>query len=645
MRRSPRDTEESARKISRRALLLGGAQAALVTGLALRMRQLQIVDSKEYRLLSDQNRINIRLLPPARGLIFDRNGILLAGNEQNYSAVILREDAGNVPAVLAKLAELIPLSKEEIARTIHDVKRHSPFVPITVSDRLSWDQLSRVAVNSPALPGISPQVGLSRTYPLVEDLAHVVGYVGPVSEADLKNNPNPDPLLQIPKFQVGKLGVEVKLEDKLRGTAGIERVEVNSVGRVMRKIGEEPGRPGENIQLTIDAKLQDFLMARLAGQSAAVVVMDVQNGDVLASVSAPSFNPNLFVRGISQKNYDAYRNNDHRPLVNKAVQGVYPPGSTFKIITGLAALHSGKLTLTDKVYCPGYLKVGKRIFHCWKHGGHGWLDLEGAITQSCDVFFYTAAERCGIEAIASMAKRMGLGKAPELPMSSIASGLTPNKQWKRRHYKRDWLIGDTINSAIGQGYVLASPLQLAIMVSRLAAGHAVVPRLIKSIDQVEVPIAPAAPLDLSATFIDAVRKGTWGVVNSIHGTAHYARIDDKSMIMAGKTGTSQVRNITAAERAAGLRPNDLPWKERDHALFVAYAPFDAPKVAVGVVIEHGGPQHQAAPIGRDALLYALTGGVPPLSAIPRGYRGQAKDEFDSLQLRDIRPEPPVRTRA
>ena len=565
MRRSPRDTKESSRKISRRALLLGGAQAAIVAGLTLRMRQLQIVDSKKYRLLSDKNRINIRLLPPARGLIYDRNGILIAGNEQNYSAVILREDAGNVRDTLDKLSELIPLTQEDIHRTIRDVKRHSPFVPITVSDRLTWDQLSRVAVNGPALPGISPEVGLSRYYPLDEDLAHVVGYVGPVSEADLKDNPSPDPLLQIPKFQIGKLGVEAKLEEQLRGTAGLERVEVNSVGRVMRKIGEEPGRPGENIQLTIDAKLQDFLMARLVGQSAAVVVMDVEKGDILASVSAPSFNPNLFVRGISIKDYAAYRDNNHHPLINKAVQGVYPPGSTFKIVTGLAALNSGQLKLTDKVFCPGYLDLGRRRFWCWKHSGHGWLDVEGAITQSCDVFFYTVGMRCGIEAISAMAKRMGLGEAPELPMSAIASGLTPNKQWKRTYRHRPWQIGDTVNAAIGQGYVLASPMQLAIMVSRLAAGKAVVPRLVKSVDSVDVPVVPAEPLGLPPNFVQAVRQGTWGVVNDVHGTANYARIADKSLTMAGKTGTAQVFTMTAADRAAGMSLSHLPWNPSSSA--------------------------------------------------------------------------------
>ncbi len=391
MRRPPRETEESARGISRRALLLGVGQTALVAGLTLRMRQMQIVDAQQYRLLSDQNRINIRLIPPARGLIFDRNGILLAGNEQNFSAVIVREDAGDVPAVLQKLAQLIPLSQEEIDRTERDLKRHSPFVPITVSDRLSWDELSRVAVNGPALPGISPEVGLSRYYPLVEDFAHVVGYVGPVSESDLAHLTDPDPLLQIPKFQIGKVGFEAIEEDKLRGTAGLKRIEVNSVGRVMRELDHKDGQPGENFQLTIDAKLQDFALARLQNESAAAVAIDVQSGDILASVSAPSFDPNKFVRGISTADYEAYNTNDHRPLVNKAVQGMYPPGSTYKIVTALAGLKSGTLKPTDKIRCPGYIEVGGRKFHCWKSSGHGVLDLEGALEQSCDVFFYTVA--------------------------------------------------------------------------------------------------------------------------------------------------------------------------------------------------------------------------------------------------------------
>ncbi len=647
MRRSPKDTDDSARKISRRALLLGGGQAALIAGLGLRMREMQVVEADQYRMLSDQNRINIRLIPPARGLIFDREGILIAGNEQNYSAVITREDAGDVPTVLSRLSELIPLSPDDMTRTLKDIKRHSAFVPITVSDRLSWDELSRVAVNSPALPGVSPEVGLSRRYPLVEDMAHVVGYVGPVSDFDLQKLADPDPLLQIPDFQIGKIGVEDKMEGVLRGSAGTKRIEVNSVGRVMRELDRQDGQPGSNIQLTIDAKLQNYTLARLGDFSAAAVVMEVATGDILACVSAPSFDPNKFVRGISSADYAGYRDNDHRPLANKAVQGIYPPGSTFKIVTALSALKAGVLKTTDTIRCPGYIDFGGRRFHCWSHGGHGVLDLQGALTQSCDVFFYEVSQRVGIDLMAAMAAEMGLGVKHDLPMSAIAEGLNPNKAWKLKYRKQPWQIGDTINAAIGQGYVLSSPLQLAVMATRVASGKLVLPRLLKSVNGVEVPIVPADPLDVPVAALNGVRGGMWGVVNGTRGTARGARIDDPAMLMAGKTGTSQVRNISAAERETGVvGNNDLPWAQRDHALFVAFAPADAPKVAVSVVVEHGGGGSAvAAPIARDLLLEALYKGAPPLTAYPTSQRKQIDAARQLLNLRDIEPQPPGRTRA
>ncbi len=646
MRRSPKDTDESAKKISRRALLLGAGQAALVAGLGLRMRQMQVVDAAQYRMLSDQNRINIRLIPPARGLIFDRDGILIAGNEQNYSAVIVREDAGNVDSVLARLGTLIPLSADDVTRTKRDIKRHSPFVPITVMDRLSWEEVSRVAVNGPALPGITPEFGLSRHYPLVEDMAHVVGYVGPVSESDLQNLNDQDPLLQIPGFQIGKIGVEDKLEQTLRGTAGVKRIEVNSVGRVMRELDRQDGQPGANIQLTLNAKLQNYALARLAGESAAAVAIDVTTGDLLACASTPSFDPNKFVRGISSTDYNGYRDNDHHPLTNKAVQGVYPPGSTFKIVTGLAALKAGQVKLNETIRCPGYIQVGDRKFHCWNHAGHGAVDLAAALTQSCDVYFYTVAQRVGIELIAEMATEMGLGVKHDLPMSAIAEGLNPNKAWKKKYRHQDWLIGDTINSAIGQGYVLSSPLQLAVMAARTASGKMVIPRLLKSVNGVDVPIVPPRGLSVDAAAINGIRAGLWGVVNGARGTARGARIEDASMQMAGKTGTSQVRNISAAERETGVvGDHSIPWNQRDHALFVCFAPFNAPKVAVSIVVEHGGADHQAAPMARDILLYALYGGFAPLTAYPASMRKQIDASRQQLILRDIQPQPQGRTRA
>ena len=635
MRRSPKDLDDSARKITKRALLLGGGMAAMVAVLGARMRYMQVDQADQFRLLAEENRINIRLIPPSRGLIEDRNGKVIAGNEQNYRVVITREDAGDVAMVLHRLSSLIPLSPEDIARTVKETDRTSPFVSIIVADRLSWDDLSKIALNSPTLPGVSPEVGLSRTYPTKQDFAHVVGYVGPVSEKDLEGVADPDPVLQIPKFQIGKIGVERWMEDTLRGSAGNKRIEVNSVGRVMRELERKDGIPGADIRLTLDMDVQNYVQARLGAESAAAIVMDVTNGDLLAIASSPGFDPNLFVRGISQTDYTALTENDHRPLANKAVQGAYPPGSTFKLVTALAALEAGMITLDTKVRCPGYIEFGGTKFHCWKRGGHGTVDLERSLQESCDVFYYEIAQKVGIDKIAEMGKLLGLGQRHDLPMSAISEGVMPNKAWKQESYQTDWRIGDTINASIGQGYVLTTPLQLAVMAARVASGRAVAPRLIHSIDGEVVPVAEAPNLGIGGSSLRAIRAGMFAVVNSERGTAKSARIDAAAMVMAGKTGTSQVRNISAAERAGGVVANaDLPWKRRDHALFVAFAPYEAPKYAVSVVVEHGGGGSAvAAPIARDMLLRALSGGLPPLDAYPVAQRSRIETEQNELKLR------------
>lgn len=637
MRRTARDSEESVRKITRRGLFLGGAMVGYAAVLGLRMRYMQVEKADEFRLLAEENRVNLRLIPPARGLILDREGRLIAGNEQNYRVVITREDAGDVDEVMARLSHIIPMTADDHDRTLKEFRRHSAFVPVVVADRLSWNDFSKIAINSPTLPGVSPEVGLSRSYPLVEDFAHVVGYVGPVSEKDLEGIEKPDPLLQIPKFQIGKIGVEKWMEPVLRGTAGNRKIEVNSVGRVMRELERVEGTPGADIRLTIDAGLQNFVQARLLDQSAACVVMEVNTGDILACVSAPSFDPNLFVRGIGQADYSALMENDHRPLANKTVQGVYPPGSTFKMVTALAALSAGTASVDTRVRCPGYIEYGGRKFHCWKRGGHGSVNLERALSESCDVYFYDIAQKVGIDRIAEMGRQLGLGIRHDLPMSAIAEGNMPDKAWKLERHKQEWRIGDTINASIGQGYVLASPLQLTVMAARIASGRAVEPRLILSIAGEEQPIPEAPPLAVDGSILEHVRRGMYEVVNGAHGTAKGSRIAADGMLMAGKTGTSQVRNISAAERARGVVSNDqLPWERRDHALFVAFAPYDAPKYAVCVVVEHGGGGSAvAAPIARDALLRALYGEIPPLEAYPSSQRGRMESLFEELKLRDF----------
>ncbi len=635
MRRPPRDTEDSARRINRRALFMGGCMAATMAVLAGRMRYLGIDQSDAFSLLAEQNRVNIQLLPPARGLILDRNGKLIAGNEQTYRVVITREGAGDVDLVLNRLSHLIPLTQEDLTRVLKDMAKNPAFVPIPVADRLSWEEFSSISLNAPALPGVTPDVGLSRLYPRDTDFAHVVGYVGPVSEKDLEGIENPDPLLHIPKFQIGKIGVEKWTEDVLRGSAGNRKIEVNHVGRIMRELERAEGQSGADLTLTLDADLQNFLQVRLGDQSAACVVMDVQNGDIMGAVSAPSFNPNLFVRGISNADYRALMDNDHRPLANKVAQGAYPPGSTFKIVTALAALADGQIDTDTTVSCPGYLDFGGRKFHCWKSGGHGKVDLARALAESCDVFFYDVAQKVGIEKISEMGKTMGLGQRHDLPMSAITEGILPTKEWKQARFKQDWRIGDTINASIGQGYVLASPLQLAVMTARVATGRLVVPRLVKAVDGVEVAIAEALPLGMETSHLQTVRAGMDQVVNGQHGTSYAARIDNAAMLMAGKSGTSQVRNISAAERETGVVTNtDLPWKERDHALFVAYAPADAPRYAVAVVVEHGGGGSlAAAPIARDALLRVMTGALPDPMDYPESQRARIDAMLKDLRLR------------
>ena len=635
MRRNARDTEESARRITRRGLLMGGSMAATMAALGLRMRYLGVDQADQFRLLAEENRINIRLIAPARGLIQDRNGKLVAGNEQNYRVVITREGAGDVKMVLNRLSHVIAMTAEDLDRIEKDIRKNSAFVPITVADRLSWEDFSRIALNAPALPGVSPEVGLSRSYPRAGDFAHVVGYVGPVSEKDLEAQENPDPLLNIPKFQIGKIGVERWMENDLRGHAGNLRIEVNAVGRVMRELERVDGDPGTDIRLTIDADVQNFVQARLGDESAACVVMDVNNGDIIAAASSPSFDPNLFVRGISQRDYSALTGNDRLPLANKVVQGLYPPGSTFKMVVAMAALEAGEIDVETRVNCPGYLQAGTTRFHCWKSGGHGTVSLERALSESCDVYFYDVAQRVGIDRIAEMGRRLGLGIRHDMPMSAIADGTMPNKAWKMERSKQDWRIGDTINAAIGQGYVLTSPLQLAVMTARIASGMMVVPRIVRSIDGQDVAVAPAAPLGLDGSILRAVRSGMFEVINSERGTAYSSRVADETMLLAGKTGTSQVRNISAAERATGVVANDqLPWERRDHALFVGYAPADAPKYAVVVVVEHGGGGSAvAAPIARDAILRALSDGLPALSAYPASQRNRIETQQKELKLR------------
>ena len=635
MRRTPKDVIDSARTISRRALVVGGVQLGIVGALGMRLQTLQVEQADQFRLLADENRINMRLLPPARGLIFDRNGVAIADNEQNYRVVMVREDAGDVGEVLARLTELVEIAPEDLTRAMEEMHRRSPFVPVTITDRLSWEDVARINLNTPALPGISAEVGLSRVYPWGADMAHVVGYVGPVSDYDLSRIDDQDPLLQIPKFQIGKSGAENKLEHTLRGSAGNRRIEVNAVGRVMRELDRQEGIAGKDVQLTIDTRLQSYIQARLENESAGAVVIDLEHGDLRAVASSPAFDPNLFVRGISVRDWTTLNEDKFRPLAAKAVQGTYPPGSTFKMVTALAALEDGVISPEETVYCGGYTQVSGIRFHCWKRGGHGNINFHESLKQSCDCYYYEVAQRVGIDKMAEMARKLGLGIRHDLPLSAVAEGLAPDKAWKESVRGEPWRIGDTVNASIGQGYVLASPLQLAVMAARIATGREVTPRLVRLIDGVEQPSGLGESLGLNENLMRRVRASMNDVCNHRRGTAYGSRIMIDEYKMAGKTGTSQVRRITPEERAAGVTRNeDLPWERRDHALFVSFAPYDNPRYALSIVVEHGGGgSSAAAPIARDIMLQALYGGPPPLDAYPSHLRDRIADQQERINAR------------
>lgn len=584
---------------TRRALMLGGLKAALFAALGARMYYLQVVEGDQYRMLADENRINLALLAPPRGRILDRRGVPVATNRQNFRVLIVPEQTRSVEETLDRLHRIVPVSAQTRARVLRDVRRKRRFVPISVTDNLTWEEFARINVRSPDLPGIQLDVGQTRDYPLGVYLAHTVGYVGPVSEKDLKEGDG-DPLLELPGFRTGRRGLERSYEGTLRGIAGNQRVEVNAFGRVIRELSRTEGRPGADIQLTVDARLQRIATQALRPESGAAVVMDIHNGDVLAMASTPGFDPNAFNVGIGNREWQRLLHNSHKPLTDKTIAGRYPPGSTFKMVVALAAMEANVAGAAHRVFCNGKHVLGNHTFHCWKRWGHGWVDLNDALAQSCDVYFYDIARRVGVEKIAQMAERLGLGQTLLPELAGESAGLVPNPAWKEGAIGEAWQGGETLILGIGQGYLLATPLQLATMTARLANGkRAVSPRLVFR----DEPDSDAPPLGMSQDALRHVRQGMFEVVNGKQGTARAHRLQRDDVQMAGKTGTSQVRRISRAERESGVLKNEeLEWRSRDHALFVAYAPVDEPRYALSVIIEHGGSgSTAAAPVAREIM--------------------------------------------
>ncbi|MDC0073294.1 penicillin-binding protein 2 [Alphaproteobacteria bacterium] len=580
---------------NRRVFLFGGIKTGLVSLLIGRLYFLQVIESEDYSVLSDENRINLRLLPPPRGRILDRYDNELAGNQRNYRVILIPEQTNSVTKTLETLSKIYKLSPYEKNKIIREVKRHRSFVPVTVAENLSWENFSRINIHAPDLPGIQSEIGESRFYYNGNAFAHLIGYVGVVSKKDLTG----EPLLELPGFRVGKSGIEYSFEKKLRGKAGISRVEVNAYGRVIREINRKQGDPGTDVKLTIDSRLQEFVSKRLGRESASVVVMNINNGDILSLVSTPSFNPSSFNVGISNYEWESLLSNPKNPLLNKAIGGQYPPGSTFKMIVAIAALENNVINDFHKINCEGHIDLGGEKFHCWKEKGHGETTLLKAIEQSCDIFFYDIARKIGIDKIAEVALKFGLGSKTGIEIPSEISGNVPDTKWKKRVIGNTWQQGETLHAGIGQGYVLATPLQLAVMMARLTnGGREVVPKVIYS-----SKIKELKSLEISQKTLNIISKGMYMVCNSSMGTAFKYRLNNSKWNYIGKTGTSQVRRISQIERETRVLKNyERPWVERDHALFVASVPVKSPIYSVSVVVEHGGSgSSTAAPIARDII--------------------------------------------
>ncbi len=611
---------------SRRAVLFSGGITLLFAGVGARLHHLQIRQHEAFAQLAEENQFNTRVLTPLRGEIVDRFGAPLASNRQNFRLLLTADRTPDVEEALDKISSVVPLTPERRRRLMREIRRTGGINPIQVADNLSWDEFAEINYELPLLPGALPEVAETRSYPLGSAAAVVIGYVGAVTDRDLAGEATEEDrhLLRQPGFKVGRDGLERTYERELRGLAGEMQVKVNAHGRVLQELKDTatPSVQGQTLGLTIDAELQTAAMKALEGESASAVVIDIATGDILVLASTPAFDPNIFNTGIPAELWRDLNESQYKPLLNKPLGGVYPPGSTFKMISALAAQRSG-VDPDTRTRCLGKFWYGNRFFHCWKRGGHGSVNMRDALKKSCDVYFYNLATKLDIDLLADTADKLGLGQAYNLDIPGERSGVVPSREWKRAFYagspeNQIWFPGETLSVIIGQGAVTSTPLQLAVMAARIASGRAVRPRIVRIIGERLSPLPTFPEVDIDPAYFEPVRAGMDAVTNEIGGTAYRSRLDNPEWRMAGKTGTSQVYRITNEERAAGLtKPEDLPWEKRDHALFVSFAPFDAPRYACAVVVEHGiGGSRAAGPKAKqimEAVMKKNPAATPPVT--------------------------------
>jgi penicillin-binding protein 2 len=605
-------THQLTQTFDRRTFVLGAVQGGVGLLLAARMGYIAVGENEKYEMEAESNRVNLTLIPPRRGWILDRNGSPLASNRADFRVDIIPDRMADPRTEVETLGSLLQLDAAKIADLHEKVQESHGFQPVEVAAGLDLDAFAAVSLRLPELPGVVPQRGYTRYYPTGPSVGHLIGYVGAASAEEFDADPNP--LLVTPGYKVGKDGLEKDFEQVLRGVPGARRAEVTAQGRVVRDLETREDTQGAPVRLTIDGPLQDFVSRRMGLESGSAVVIDCETGGILALVSMPSFDPNTFVGGIGRLRWEMLNTNDHIPLLNKAVRGLYPPGSTVKPMATLALQQLG-ISPDERVSCPGGYRLGSRFFRC--DAVHGSVDMRQAIEHSCNTYFWAMSHRVGYDAIAPVAKLFGLGAEFDLPGTSQRYGTVPDSAWKQRRYGQEWSGADSLNASIGQGYVLVSPLQLAVMTSRIASGRNLVPSLLHGQPMPLGPDLPFTPEQFAVT-----REGMFDVING-SGTGRGVRIDINGVKLAGKTGTAQVRTMIA-------RGQGGDWKGRDHSLFVCYAPADRPRYAMAVVIEHGGfGARAAAPIARDAMTYLFDpkSGIDTLHRLENGWGGTAQQRM------------------
>ena len=595
------DSAKKLNSINRRMFITGSFKFLIMIGIVSRLFFLQVKENKKYLTLSDKNRIREWKLAPIRGEFHDYFGNVIAGNFEAYQLHVIPEQVEDFRYVIFRLKDLLEMSDKEFKKILKKKNEIKPWETLIVSDNLSWKKFSKVNNHLYDLNGVKPVISISRNYLFKDSFTHVLGYVSQANERDIENNE----IIKknfVPGLKVGKTGLEKSFENDLIGSNDIERYEVNAYGRRISQLAFQKGEQGKTLRLTIDTEVQKLTSKLLADKAGSICVMDIYTGSIIAMNSSPSFDPNLFVFGISQDDWQIIRNNPMKPLVNKTLQGNYSPGSTIKPIVALSALENGIINTNFTVKCTGKTEMYGQTYHCWKKKGHGFVSLRNAMKQSCDTYFYEISRRLGVDKLSETAKKFGLGKKVFGDLFDIEkNGLVPNTQWKKNALGKGWLLGETMITGIGQGYIQTTPIQLCLMTAQIAnGGYKIYPQIIADDKNKDHPKDKFTPLYKDSKNIKIIQDAMFGSTNEVMGTSYRSRINDPKYRFAGKTGTAQVKKITERDRELDLKTFQIPYEERDHALYVAFGPYKQPRYAMSILIEHGGNgSTTAAPMAKE----------------------------------------------